>query len=406
MIELLFALGLGLTFLGGLLFGRRQARLEAEKNAASAISEAQHPLQIELASLRERLKAMNESKQAFGETFENLANRIFQEKAQLLASQNKEGLNQILAPLKKDIDDFKKRVETVYDTEGKQRSALQAQVQQLMSLNQTISQEAKNLTSALKGSVKVQGNFGEMILTRLLETAGLREGHEYETQASHTTEEGRRLQPDVVIKLPEGRALVIDSKVSLNAYEAYTCADTPESQKLALDKHLQSVRSHMRGLGEKNYQSLLKEQSLDCVLMFVAVEPAFMTAVTQDVELFNDGWKKNVLLVSPSTLLFVLRTVSHLWRQEEQNKNAQKIAQEAASLYDKVVGFVEDMEKVGGRLQQAQQEHESALRKLTGRGGITSRVEKFRQMGVTSQKQLPSSALPEANPDDALEESR
>jgi DNA recombination protein RmuC len=275
-----------------------------------------------------------------------------------------------------------------------------------MSLNQTISQEAKNLTSALKGSVKVQGNFGEMILTRLLETAGLREGHEYETQASHTTEEGRRLQPDVVIKLPEGRALVIDSKVSLNAYEAYTCADTPESQKLALDKHLQSVRSHMRGLGEKNYQSLLKEQSLDCVLMFVAVEPAFMTAVTQDVELFNDGWKKNVLLVSPSTLLFVLRTVSHLWRQEEQNKNAQKIAQEAASLYDKVVGFVEDMEKVGSRLQQAQQEHESALRKLTGRGGITSRVEKFRQMGVASQKQLPSSVLPEANPDDALEESR
>lgn len=406
MTELLFAIGLGLAFLGGTLFGRRQGRLEAEKNTASAVSEAQHPLQIELTSLRERLKAMNESKQAFGETFENLANRIFQEKAQLLASQNKEGLNQILAPLKKDIDDFKKRVETVYDTEGKQRSALQAQVQQLMSLNQTISQEAKNLTSALKGSVKVQGNFGEMILTRLLETAGLREGHEYETQASHTTEEGRRLQPDVVIKLPEGRALVIDSKVSLNAYEAYTCAETPENQKLALDKHLQSVRSHMRGLGEKNYQSLLKEQSLDCVLMFVAVEPAFMTAVTQDVELFNDGWKKNVLLVSPSTLLFVLRTVSHLWRQEEQNKNAQKIAQEAASLYDKVVGFVEDMEKVGGRLQQAQQEHESALRKLTGRGGITSRVEKFRQMGVTSQKQLPSSALPEANPDDALEESR
>jgi DNA recombination protein RmuC len=406
MTELLFAIGLGLAFIGGMLLGRRQGRLEAEKNTASAVSEAQHPLQIELTSLRERLKAMNESKQAFGETFENLANRIFQEKAQLLASQNKEGLNQILAPLKKDIDDFKKRVETVYDTEGKQRSALQAQVQQLMSLNQTISQEAKNLTSALKGSVKVQGNFGEMILTRLLETAGLREGHEYETQASHTTEEGRRLQPDVVIKLPEGRALVIDSKVSLNAYEAYTCAETPESQKLALDKHLQSVRNHMRGLSEKSYQSLLKEHSLDCVLMFVAVEPAFMTAVTQDVELFNDGWKKNVLLVSPSTLLFVLRTVSHLWRQEEQNKNAQKIAQEAASLYDKVVGFVEDMEKVGSRLQQAQQEHESALRKLTGRGGITSRVEKFRQMGVATQKQLPSSMLSDTQQDDALNDLR
>ena len=400
MTELLFAIGLGLAFFGGMLLGRRQGRLEAEKNTASAVSEAQHPLQIELTSLRERLKAMNESKQAFGETFENLANRIFQEKAQLLASQNKEGLNQILAPLKKDIDEFKKRVETVYDTEGKQRSALQAQVQQLVSLNQTISQEAKNLTNALKGSVKVQGNFGEMILTRLLETAGLREGHEYETQASHTTEEGRRLQPDVVIKLPEGRALVIDSKVSLNAYEAYTCAETPESQKLALDKHLQSVRNHMRGLSEKNYQSLLKEHSLDCVLMFVAVEPAFMTAVTQDVDLFNDGWKKSVLLVSPSTLLFVLRTVSHLWRQEEQNKNAQKIAQEAASLYDKVVGFVDDMEKVGSRLQQAQHEHDAALRKLTGRGGITSRVEKFRHMGVATQKQLPSSVLPDTQQDE------
>ena len=400
MTELLIAIGLALTFLGGVFFGRRQGQVEAEKITASAISEAQHPLQIEITSLRERLKAMNDSKQAFGETFENLANRIFQEKAQLLASQNKEGLNQILAPLKKDIDEFKKRVETVYDTEGKQRSALQAQVQQLVSLNQTISQEAKNLTNALKGSVKVQGNFGEMILTRLLETAGLREGHEYETQASHTTEEGRRLQPDVVIKLPEGRALVIDSKVSLNAYEAYTCAETPERQKLALDKHLQSVRNHMRGLSEKNYQSLLKEHSLDCVLMFVAVEPAFMTAVTQDVDLFNDGWKKSVLLVSPSTLLFVLRTVSHLWRQEEQNKNAQKIAQEAASLYDKVVGFVDDMEKVGSRLQQAQHEHDAALRKLTGRGGITSRVEKFRHMGVATQKQLPSSVLPDTQQDE------
>lgn len=399
MIELLIAFGLPLAFFLGLFLGRRYGQKEAGKATASAISEAQRPLELELASLRERLKAIHESKQAFGETFENLANRIFQEKAQLLASQNKEGLNQILAPLKKDIDDFKKRVETVYDTEGKQRSALQAQVQQLMSLNQTISQDAKNLTSALKGSVKVQGNFGEMILKRLLETAGLRESHEYEAQASHTSEEGRRLQPDVVIKMPEGRALVIDSKVSLNAYEAYTCAESPDDQKLALEKHLQSVRNHMRGLSEKNYQSLVQGQSLDCVLMFVAVEPAFMTAVTQDTELFNDGWKKNVLLVSPSTLLFVLRTVSHLWRQEEQNQNAQKIAQEAANLYDKVVGFVDDMDKVGMRLKQAQQDHEAAVRKLTGHGGITSRVEKFKRMGVATQKQLPQSALLDHDPE-------
>ena len=399
MIELLIAFGLPLAFFLGLFLGRRYGQKEAGKATASAISEAQRPLELELASLRERLKAIHESKQAFGETFENLANRIFQEKAQLLASQNKEGLNQILAPLKKDIDDFKKRVETVYDTEGKQRSALQAQVQQLMSLNQTISQDAKNLTSALKGSVKVQGNFGEMILKRLLETAGLREGYEYEAQASHTSEEGRRLQPDVVIKMPEGRALVIDSKVSLNAYEAYTCAESPDDQKLALEKHLQSVRNHMRGLSEKNYQSLVQGQSLDCVLMFVAVEPAFMTAVTQDTELFNDGWKKNVLLVSPSTLLFVLRTVSHLWRQEEQNQNAQKIAQEAANLYDKVVGFVDDMDKVGMRLKQAQQDHEAAVRKLTGHGGITSRVEKFKRMGVATQKQLPQSALLDHDPE-------
>ena len=402
MTELLIALGLVLAFLLGAFLGRRHSLKEAEKNTASAISQAQRPLELELASLRERLKAIGESKQAFGETFENLANRIFQEKAQLFAHQNKEGLNQILAPLKKDIDDFKKRVETVYDTEGKQRSALQAQVQQLMSLNQTISQDAKNLTSALKGSVKVQGNFGEMILKRLLETAGLREGHEYEAQASHTSEEGRRLQPDVVIKMPEGRALVIDSKVSLNAYEAYTCAENPEEQKLALEKHLQSVRNHMRGLSEKNYQSLVQGQSLDCVLMFVAIEPAFMTAVTQDVELFNDAWKKNVLLVSPSTLLFVLRTVSYLWRQEEQNQNAQKIAQEAANLYDKVVGFVEDMDKVGARLKQAQQDHESAVRKLTGHGGITSRVEKFKRMGVATQKQLPQSALLDHDPEQPL----
>lgn len=364
------------------------AQIDQARRLAAA--EAVAPLQIQLAQAQERLLALEESKKQLGEQFENLANRIFEEKSTKFVHQNKEGLNELLGPLKTQLHDFKAKVEQVYETEGKERSALQEQVRQLMQLNHQISEEAHNLTSALKGNVKTQGNFGELILESVLESAGLRKGIEFETQESHTAEDGRRYQPDVLLRMPEGRVLIIDSKVTLTAYEAYASAVSPDEQATALKAHLASVRAHMKGLSEKNYQTVVGEATLDFVLMFVAVEPAFMLAVTHDRDLFQEAWKKNVLLVSPSTLLFVVRTLAHLWRQEQQSRNAQEIASQAAGLYDKFVGFIEDMNAIGKKLQEAEKEHGLAMTKLTGKGGLTRRAEKIKALGVAPTKSLPA----------------
>ena len=294
-------------------------------------------LDAERSQAEEKLTLLLEAKETLSNQFKALANDILEEKAKRFTEQNQTNIGLILEPLKSKLQEFQGKVEEVYVQEGKDRTALAEQVRQLMDLNQSLSQDAKNLTRALKGSSKAQGNWGELVLERVLEASGLRKGEEYDVQESHTRDDGSRAQPDVVVHLPEDRHLVVDAKVSLTAYEDFASAETEEDRQRAIKRHLDSIRAHIKGLSDKNYQALYGLKSLDFVLMFIPIEPAFMLGVTHDRELFMDAWQKNVLLVSPSTLLFVVRTVAHLWRQEAQNRNAQDIAKRGAELYDKLV---------------------------------------------------------------------
>lgn len=340
----------------------------------------------------EKLELLNGAKQALSDQFKTLANDILEEKSKRFAEQNQTNLGQLLDPLKLKLTEFQSKVEDVYVKETKDRSALGEQVRQLMSLNQSLSADAKNLTQALKGSSKAQGNYGELVLERVLESSGLRKGEEYEVQASHTREDGSRAQPDVVIRLPETRNLIVDSKVSLVAYEESVAAESDDDRNSAIAKHIVSVRAHIKGLSEKNYQSLYQLKSLDFVLMFIPIEPAFMLAVTHDRDLFMEAWNRNVLLVSPSTLMFVVRTVAHLWRQEAQSRNAQEIAKRGAELYDRLQAFVVDLEKVGERLRQAQDSFNDARDKLSkNKGNVIRQAEMLKKLGVKPTKALPLS---------------
>ena len=346
----------------------------------------------------EKLALLQSAREELTHQFKNLANDILEEKSKRFSEQNQQSLGQLLDPLKTKLQEFQGKVEQVYVQEGKDRSALAEQVRQLMELNKTVSQEANNLTKALKGSNKTQGNWGELVLERVLESSGLRKGEEYDVQESHTLDDGRRLQPDVVVHLPDDRHLVIDAKATLVAYEDYANAEDDKHRDAALKRHLDAVRSHIKGLSDKNYQDLYGLKSLDFVLMFVPIEPAFMLAVTHDRELYMDAWNKNVLLVSPSTLLFVVRTVANLWRQEAQTRNAQDIAKRGAELYDKLAGFVEDMESLGTRLNQAQKDYDGAINKLaTGRGNVIRQAEMLKKLGVKPSKSLPTPMVEIAN---------
>lgn len=346
----------------------------------------------------EKLALLQSAREELTHQFKNLANDILEEKSKRFSEQNQQSLCQLLDPLKTKLQEFQGKVEQVYVQEGKDRSALAEQVRQLMELNKTVSQEANNLTKALKGSNKTQGNWGELVLERVLEGSGLRKGEEYDVQESHTLADGRRLQPDVVVHLPDDRHLVIDAKATLVAYEDYANAEDEKHRDAALKRHLDAVRSHIKGLSDKNYQDLYGLKSLDFVLMFIPIEPAFMLAVTHDRDLFMDAWNKNVLLVSPSTLLFVVRTVANLWRQEAQTRNAQDIAKRGAELYDKLAGFVEDMESLGTRLNQAQKDYDGAINKLsTGRGNLIRQAEMLKKLGVKPSKSLPAPMVEIAN---------
>ncbi|MCC4114141.1 DNA recombination protein RmuC [Aromatoleum toluclasticum] len=364
--------------------------------ARNRLAELDTRFDAERRAADDKLAMLIAARESLTDQFKSLANDILEEKAKRFTEQNQTNLGQLLDPLRVKLHEFQGKVEQVYVQEGKDRSALAEQVRQLMELNQSLSQDAKNLTRALKGSSKTQGNWGELILERVLEASGLRKGEEYDVQESHTRDDGSRGQPDVVIHLPEDRHLVVDAKVSLTAYEDYASAEDEGERNAAAKRHLDSVRGHIKGLSERNYQDLYGLKSLDFVLMFVPVEPAFMLAVTHDRELFMDAWQKNVLLVSPSTLLFVVRTVAHLWRQEAQSRNAQDIAKRGAELYDKLVGFVEDLDSVGSRLEQAQKAYHAAHNKLaSGRGNVIRQAEMLKQLGVKPAKVLPE-ALVEA----------
>jgi DNA recombination protein RmuC len=351
-------------------------------------------LQQRLIEHKAEITTLNER---FTKEFENLANRIFDDKSQKFTEQNKTNIGELLNPLGEKIKDFEKKVNDVYVTEGKERASLKNQLEMLQQLNQQMSKEANNLTKALKGENKTQGNWGEFILESVLEKSGLVKGSEYKVQESYTNEEGKRLQPDVIISLPENKTLIIDSKVSLNAYERFSSAESDEERIQAGKEHILSLRTHLKGLSGKSYQNIHQIQSLDFVLLFIPIEPAFALAVQSDPGLFNDAFEKNIVIVSPTTLLATLRTVASIWRNEKQSANAIDIAKKAGDLHDKFEGFIKDLIEVGKKIDQTKSNYNDAMNKLVdGKGNIINRFEELRKLGAKADKQLPQSLVDRA----------
>ncbi|NBV02452.1 MAG: DNA recombination protein RmuC, partial [Burkholderiaceae bacterium] len=337
-------------------------------------------LEAELASERRqalaRLESLNEAKEALTAQFKNLANDILEDKSKRFVEQNATSLDALLKPLQTKLTEFKEQVSTSYQNEARERFALKSEIERLSNLNLRMSDETRSLTQALKGDSKVQGNWGELVLESVLESSGLRKGEEFVVQDSHTQADGSRLQPDVVIHLPEGRHLVVDSKVSITAYARYAEALTPEIGQAELNLHIQSIRQHMQGLSSKNYSALHGLGAIDFVLMFIPIEPAFIAAMKAAPNLQDEALAKNIVLVCPSTLMATLRTVAHLWRQDQQNRNALEISRQCGALYDKFVGFVEDLQKLGQRLEQAQSSYHDAFGKLkSGKGNLIRAAE-------------------------------
>lgn len=343
-------------------------------------------LELKLTEQKAELEKLNAR---FALEFKNLANEIFEEKSKKFTAQNKSNIHDILIPLKEKIGEFQKKVEDT-NKEGAERNAsLTQQIKHLSELNKQITKEAENLTKALKGDSKAQGNWGEVILERILEKSGLEKGREYDTQASETGEDGKRYQPDVIIRLPEQKHIIVDAKISLTAYERFT-NETDEAEKLLqLKLHIGSIKSHVKGLGNKNYQNLYGLDGLDFVFLFIPIEPAFMLAVQQEPELFNEAYAKNIVIISPTTLMATLRTIASIWKQEYQSKNAIEIARQSGALYDKFVGFTEDLLKVGDNLETTKKNYNSALNKLTeGKDNLVKKTENIKKLGAKTSKQI------------------
>jgi DNA recombination protein RmuC len=372
----------------------------AREGRAHEVSRLRTELEAEQRGAKEKLALLLAAKEELSNQFKTLSNEILEDKAKRFTEQNTESLGQLLGPLRTQLSEFRGKVEEVYVQEGKDRHALSEQVRLLADMNRMLSEDARKLTEALKGNSKAQGNWGELILERVLESAGLRKGHEFVVQESTRREDGSRGQPDVVINLPESRRLIVDAKVSLTAYEEYMRAESDDDRSLAGRRHLESVRSHIKGLSEKQYEALHGAQSPDFVIMFVPIDSAFMVASMQDGELFTRAWERNVLLVSPSTLLFVVRIVAHLWRQEQQNQNAQEIAARGAKLYEQLTRFIDDLDEMGKRLDQAQEAFQGAYKRLVKqKGNVVWQAEQLRKLGVKPNKVLPAALLELAEPD-------
>ncbi|MFI5144395.1 MAG: DNA recombination protein RmuC [Ignavibacteria bacterium] len=347
--------------------------------------------------LEEQKKEIELIQQKFTAEFENLANKIFEEKSQKFSTQNKTNLEEILTPLRENIKDFENRVNEVYVSESKERASLTEQLKSLHELNKQMSEEANNLTRALKGDTQKQGAWGEFILEKILENSGLVKDREYIVQTSFTNEQGRRQRPDVIINLPENKHIVIDSKVSLTAYEAFCSEDKEENRKKLLADHGNSVRIHIKELFQKSYQNIYGIDSLDFVLMFIPIEPAFALAVQNNPGVFDEAFDKNIVIVSPSTLLATLRTIANIWKQEKQNVNALEIAKQSGDLYDKFVAFIEDMIEMGKKLNSAKEYYGEAMKKLTeGKGNLVLRTEKLKELGVKTNKSLPANLVERA----------
>lgn len=340
--------------------------------------------------LREQKGQIQQIQEQFRLEFAHTANALLEEKSEKFTAQNQQNLSALLQPLKEKIKHFEEQVAHFYGDESKQRATLQEQIRQLTTLNQTMNEETRNLTRALKGEAKTQGNWGELILERLLEKSGLRKDMEYSTQQHFQTEEGRRQLPDLILNLPNKKHLVIDSKMSLTAYERFSNAPSEEEASEALKEHLTSVKNHVKELSRKKYQQLQQLNSLDFVLMFVPLEAAYALAMQNDHQLFYQAFEQNVIIVSPMTLLATTRTIANVWQQENQNRNALEIADRAGRMYDKFVGFTEDLQKLGDKIRGVEVEYNEAMKKLQyGRGNLVSRAAQLKDLGAKASKQLP-----------------
>jgi len=381
--------------------GDKTERLDKSESQRQDLHSENMRLREDVSSLKVRLteqQKQTEEKLALLENaraqltveFKNLANDILEEKSKKFTEQNKTNLDTLLKPLSGQLQDFQKRVEASYSEEAKERFSLVKEIKSLQDLNSRISVDAVNLTNALKGESKTQGTWGELKLERILEASGLTKGREYELQVSLKNADGARLQPDVIVHLPDNKDIIIDSKVTLTAYHRYVSTEEEVERTNASRDHLLSVHNHIKGLSAKDYQDIPSVRTLDFVLMFLPVEDAFNLAVQRDPELFGKAFERNIILVGPSTLLATLRTIQHIWRNEQQTQNAQEIAKKAGALYDKFVNFVTDLEEVGDRLDKAQDAYGKAHNKLSsGRGNLVSRTEKLKELGAKTSKALP-----------------
>jgi len=337
-----------------------------------------------------QLKLLQDAKQTLGQEFENLANRIFDDKQAKFSLQNKEALEVTLSPLRRDIGDFRKQVESAYDKENADRNKLAGQISELQKQTLQISADAVSLANALRGDNKAQGNWGEFVLEKLLEDSGLTNGREYDTQVALKDDTGKRRNPDVIVHLPEGRDIVIDAKVSLVDYERYFHAENEETKAQCLRQHLASLRAHIKGLSGKDYESLEGVNSLDFVLIFVPVEAAFVLALDHDPEMMRDAYDRGIILVSPTTLMVTLRTIKNLWRYADQNRNAQLIADKSGALYDQFVMYIEALDDVGRHLDKSKDAWDTARKRLTsGRGNLVRRTEELKKLGAKTKKSLP-----------------
>ncbi|WP_421874764.1 DNA recombination protein RmuC [Marinoscillum sp.] len=374
-------------------FSQLNQELRQEREKFIDLSSAHSSLKANYQNLQERLNEQKEEvktlQDRFAAEFKNLANEIFEEKSKKFTDQNKTNLDHLLKPLGDKLQEFERKVEQTNKDSLERSTALREQLLALRELNQKMSKEAENLTKALKGDTKVQGNWGEIILEGILERSGLEKDREYFLQESFTSEEGRRLRPDVIIKLPDNKNLVIDSKASLTAYEKYASTDDENEREQYLKEHLVSLKAHVKGLSEKNYHKLFDTGTLDYVLMFVPIESAFALLVKHGGELYNEAHNKNIIIVSPATLIATLRTVASIWKHEYQNRNALEIAKQGGALYDKFVSFAEDLLKVGQNLKQTQGSYQEAMKKLSeGNGNLVRRTEILKELGAKASKNI------------------
>jgi DNA recombination protein RmuC len=352
---------------------------------------------------KEQKSEVENLQEKFTKEFENLANKILDEKTNKFTEQNKENMKNILTPLQDKIINFEKKVEDTHKESIDYHAALRQQILGLRDMNAQMSKETINLTKALKGDSKIQGNWGELVLERVLEKSGLEKGREYEVQQSFVTDEGNRVFPDVVINLPDGKKMIVDSKVTLTAYERYINEEDDDVKEQHLKEHINSLKRHVEQLGDKNYQDSYHMESPDFVLLFIPIESAFAVALNEDTNLYNKAFEKNIVIVTPSTLLATLRTIDSMWANQKQQENALEIARQAGALYDKFEGFVSDLLKIGKKMDEAKSEYQGAMNKLVdGNGNLITSVEKLKKMGAKAKKSLPENIIARAEKEENL----